>query len=502
MNRKITRDQAVDVMDTMGIFSTFFKKQVKAGEENRKNVNMTLVRIDDSSKTLASAMSSMFTFFKKTIDAKKLADSKATYAAEETRLEATPADAGPAKPATNSLGGIIRDSIKKLMSSTLMQAAILASFARFLPEEARAKLKIMTEEILKDFGLAKDTIEGFIDTVKNVGIALLAILGGSVLLTLTDMVTGLGAAFLAFKRRIPLNAAGAAAAAALGAKMYESMDGKQIVEDIEKDIENLLSGRTAEDGGARPSVSSITPSAAGGTTAGISDEALLKLVKSKESGGNYNVVFGGNKFTTPEQIGRPLTQMTVDEVIDYQEKYLIPQSRAAGYGVDPKTKQVIGTGAVGAYQITNTNMRTFRKRGIVKATDIFSPALQETLAREQFLNPIKQEARGDLEKLAKAMNRTWEGVKQSEVLAMGNQTSTPPSVAANMSVPPTSSQSGAEVATRSEQNNAPPPVVTSSTNRNTSVKEEVRMPKGASQPLPATSASGRPPSVEHSTRAN
>lgn len=72
----------------------------------------------------------------------------------------------------------------------------------------------------------------------------------------------------------------------------------------------------------------------------------------KLKGDPYNAVFGHGEYGKPE---KPITQMTIGEAMNFGDTVLKPATRAAGIGkIDGK---IVGTSAIGAYQIVGTTMR-------------------------------------------------------------------------------------------------------------------------------------------------
>jgi len=83
----------------------------------------------------------------------------------------------------------------------------------------------------------------------------------------------------------------------------------------------------------------------------------------------YDVPYGYGKYGKPD---RPLTEMTVAEVRDFQRKQI-----AATRGKVPGTKQ--GTGAVGKYQVVFGTLKDMQKQLGFKDTDKFSVELQDRI---------------------------------------------------------------------------------------------------------------------------
>lgn len=89
------------------------------------------------------------------------------------------------------------------------------------------------------------------------------------------------------------------------------------------------------------------------------ERKLLDYIGQFESaGGDYNIVYGG--YT--EELDKPLTEMTVDEVLALQEKM-----------------KSSGSSAVGAYQMINSTLKEELKNGKISGDTLFTPKLQDTL---------------------------------------------------------------------------------------------------------------------------
>lgn len=117
---------------------------------------------------------------------------------------------------------------------------------------------------------------------------------------------------------------------------------------------------------------------------------LLDVIGNAESSG-YNTVYSGSKIKPYKAI----TTMTVQEVLDWQR-----DSVSAGSA----------SSAAGRYQFIRGTLNELVGKGIVAATDIFSPANQDKLAREllrqrgfnNYLKGTKSEA-----EMAKGIAQVW-----------------------------------------------------------------------------------------------
>ena len=118
---------------------------------------------------------------------------------------------------------------------------------------------------------------------------------------------------------------------------------------------------TSVDVGTKKLLDTIT------TGEGTSDEKAKKL--GFESG--YDVPYGFGKYVQPD---KPLSQMTVGEVKEYQ-KNLIQETK----GKVPGTEK--GTGAVGKYQVVGETLKAQQKALGFKDTDIFDADLQDKIGQ-------------------------------------------------------------------------------------------------------------------------
>ena len=98
---------------------------------------------------------------------------------------------------------------------------------------------------------------------------------------------------------------------------------------------------------------STRPSARPGST-----QSLLNLIGQVEGKGNYNILVGGKTETT-------LTDMTIQEVLDFQDEMLRKGHEST---------------AIGKYQIIRNTLRLLISNGSVQLTDKFSPSTQDKLA--------------------------------------------------------------------------------------------------------------------------
>lgn len=128
---------------------------------------------------------------------------------------------------------------------------------------------------------------------------------------------------------------------------------------------SLLSGDQAGAGQrARSVLGGIATAQGGPVGAGgnWSFRALLDLIGRAEASGDYNKIWGGiRRADYPPQ---PLTQMTVDQVLAWQDS------------IDRK----YNSEAAGRYQFMEDTLRSLRSQGAVQGGETFSPAVQDRLA--------------------------------------------------------------------------------------------------------------------------
>lgn len=136
--------------------------------------------------------------------------------------------------------------------------------------------------------------------------------------------------------------------------------------DVGKVFGNLLDAALNAPVSTTPAASRTTSifsrlgSSAGGTY-GEGVNAILAMIRSKESRGDYNVVYYGSKIKPP----KPLTQMTVGEVRAWQDQSVRAGSKSS---------------AAGAYQIIRKTMDLLISEGALKRGELFSVAAQDRAA--------------------------------------------------------------------------------------------------------------------------
>ena len=108
----------------------------------------------------------------------------------------------------------------------------------------------------------------------------------------------------------------------------------------------------------------------------------------------YNVTWNYGKDLKPP---KPLTQMTVDEVIAYQKELFAITKK--------NSKDGEGHTPTGAFQITIDSLRSAKKSGIVKGTELFNAEAQDKIAR----NIFEKNKTGNLKKQWAALPNSEKG---------------------------------------------------------------------------------------------
>jgi hypothetical protein len=116
-------------------------------------------------------------------------------------------------------------------------------------------------------------------------------------------------------------------------------------------------------------------------------------------GSGYDVVLGNGQYGRPS---KPITQMSLGEVINFGQKTLIPNSRAAGVGRD--ARGLLGSSAVGAYQITQETLSRYGPRvlGDNWRQTPFTADVQDRIAEAIF---------NDSKSLGPGLVNVWRGLK-------------------------------------------------------------------------------------------
>ncbi|PJE25761.1 hypothetical protein SAMN06297129_2452 [Pseudooceanicola antarcticus] len=144
------------------------------------------------------------------------------------------------------------------------------------------------------------------------------------------------------------------------------------------------SGAVATGGGA----------SAGGSAGAFNVQNILDLIGSAEAPGGYNQVYGGSKLSPP----RPITTMTVGEVLNWQDS-----SVAAGSA----------SSAAGRYQVIRGTLRDQVRQGTVSLSDTFDANTQDRIAvslmEAQGLNSY-QSGNMSAEDFGNRLARVWAGL--------------------------------------------------------------------------------------------
>ncbi|KXF89950.1 hypothetical protein [Phaeobacter inhibens] len=98
-------------------------------------------------------------------------------------------------------------------------------------------------------------------------------------------------------------------------------------------------------------------------TAGRGVGSLLDLIGQHEAPKGYDQVYGGSKIAPP----RPITQMTVGEVLEWQDRSVRAGSKSS---------------AAGRYQIIRGTLRSLVRDGVVSMGSRFDKATQDRLATQ------------------------------------------------------------------------------------------------------------------------
>ena len=108
----------------------------------------------------------------------------------------------------------------------------------------------------------------------------------------------------------------------------------------------------------------------------IADGEGTTVAKAQQNGfaSPYDVPYGYGTYGQPE---KPLSSMTLAEVKQYQNVQ-VNRTRGTIPGADPS----LGTSAVGKFQIIGPTLRKLQKRLGLKDSDVFSPQVQDDMARE------------------------------------------------------------------------------------------------------------------------
>ncbi len=149
-------------------------------------------------------------------------------------------------------------------------------------------------------------------------------------------------------------------------------------------------------------------------TSGESISGLAGFIQRYESGpAGYNQMFLNPKTGKPfVDSGKPITEMTVGEIKKLQAEQ-VRMTREAGIGKSDKTGKVVGTGAIGRYQFTETTLAALLSTMGVKDDAIFDKALQDKLFVSLIGRAYQQYMDGtiDVDEFTKIMKGQWEAFR-------------------------------------------------------------------------------------------
>ena len=139
------------------------------------------------------------------------------------------------------------------------------------------------------------------------------------------------------------------------------------------------------------------------------------VIKQFESAKNYDTPFLNPKTGKPfVSLDKPLTQMTGEEVLAYQRKQ-VEATKAAGYGI--RNGKVIGTGAIGAYQINQENLLAYynKEENKKEKSELFNQEQQDKIYRSLINNAVENFlATGDKEAFKTYVENTWTAFKTNK----------------------------------------------------------------------------------------
>lgn len=135
----------------------------------------------------------------------------------------------------------------------------------------------------------------------------------------------------------------------------------------------------------------------------------VRTARATASGTNdnpYDVVLGNGKYGSP---AAALSSMTIDDVISFGKETLIPASKADGVGRDERG--LLGSSAVGAYQITSSTLAQYGPKvlGADWKNQKFDAETQDKLA-EAIFNDNKSKGAG--------LSKTWASLSPEQALAV------------------------------------------------------------------------------------
>jgi hypothetical protein len=159
----------------------------------------------------------------------------------------------------------------------------------------------------------------------------------------------------------------------------------------------------------------VIPSTNMSVTSPVGQGSLAEVISKYESATGrkgYDQLFlgpGGKPFV---QTSKPLTQMTIAEIRQVQKEQ-VAKTREAGIGRSDKTGKIIGTGAIGKYQFTQTTLAELLKKLGIKEDAIFDEALQDRLFKAMIQEDYDAFIKGELttQEFSLLISKRWEAFR-------------------------------------------------------------------------------------------
>ena len=395
----ISKHEAAQALQYLGIVSKALVNENKDDAGSKNTLTSSLTKLDTTIKDLSTTLGSIFNLLKKSIETKFQTENKRRYNEEETTLENIKQD----KP---SISATKKEKLSDFTDSPILKAAIGAILYSMLPEDVKEKISTFTSGILSELGVTENQIKAIKNATEFISKSLLYFAGFKFGVLLAESLVSMVGAFVVFASRMGLKVP--AQLAILGAGAVAGGAGLASVSREISDIERQFNKDIDDSKIERPDVSSLPRPGSAQINLQTPTSQLKETIAARESGGDYNIVFKGtNQFnTTPPEVavGKRLTEMTIAEVINYQQNVLLPETRGR------IGKGNLGTTAVGKYQfITPTLMKLASEAGYDFNTTKFTPAVQEKLA-DLDIEKIRKSSSND-EDFARRINKEWEGAR-------------------------------------------------------------------------------------------
>jgi murein DD-endopeptidase MepM/ murein hydrolase activator NlpD len=173
--------------------------------------------------------------------------------------------------------------------------------------------------------------------------------------------------------------------------------------------------------GSPPGAPTPSGPSGGGKLQSIHKQAL-DIISGPESGGNYNAMNQGTDARTgkivgsgdsSEIIGKPLTRMTIGEVMDRQDESKYPRNARPDRGIH----------AAGRYQIIGSTMKVALKESGLSRSDIFDEKNQDLLA----IAVLKSQGPGAWTKYSKYTKKEIEIMYKAKETPLGQPAPATPS---------------------------------------------------------------------------